>query len=305
MYRYTAYGLNIQAGLRLPELAAGTGRPDVTLRLGRVPPPIESTGLPVNAIGLVARPGEVRLWWRTVGAAEVRHGREVTVERAPSVGPAAFRQFVLGPVLAVALQQRGFLVLHASGIVAARGAVIVLGDSGAGKSTLAAVLHRQGHGIVADDVVAVHVASDDVAAVLPGFPHVTPRPPPTGAVAGRDGEAPSGAAVRGKEHRHAARGFPAVPLPLRRVYVLADGPQVSIQPLRPPEAFRELLRHAYPAAAHLSRSMGTGDAHVQMCLRVASSVSVHRLTRERTLSTLPEVLRLVERDLATIEQPQG
>src|SRR3989454_2089338 len=51
-----------------------------------------------------------------------REGREIVVEPAPGVDAGTLRLFLLGPVRAVLLHQRGFLVLHASAVVLDGGA---------------------------------------------------------------------------------------------------------------------------------------------------------------------------------------
>ena len=72
------------------------------------------------------------------------------------------------------LQQRGYLVLHASAVAAGGTAVAFLGHAGWGKSTTAAALYAQGYGLVTDDVLAVEMSSGRLM-VPPGEPLVLRR----------------------------------------------------------------------------------------------------------------------------------
>ncbi len=102
-------------------------------------------------------------------------GRDLVIEPAPGAEESELRLIMLGPALAVLLHQRGLLVLHASAAAltsdGSHRAVAFMGDKGAGKSTTAAAMCARGHGLIADDLVAVDL-SGAVPHVWPGFPHL-------------------------------------------------------------------------------------------------------------------------------------
>lgn len=60
---------------------------------------------------------------------------------------------ICSQALPMALAQQGRVLLHASSIVAASGAIVILGASGAGKSTLAAYLGTRGFRVLSEDVL--------------------------------------------------------------------------------------------------------------------------------------------------------
>ena len=62
----------------------------------------------------------------------------------------------------MALAQQGHIMLHASSVVGAAGAVVILGESGAGKSTLAAYLGTQGRQVLSEDVLRLTVDQERV-----------------------------------------------------------------------------------------------------------------------------------------------
>jgi hypothetical protein len=75
--------------------------------------------------------------------------------------------YALGPVAAIALHRQGAVLLHAAAVVMRGKAVVFAGSGGSGKSTTAAMLHREGYALLADDlseVVGVRVVSS-VAAI--------------------------------------------------------------------------------------------------------------------------------------------
>ena len=63
--------------------------------------------------------------------------------------------YALGIVTAIALHLQRAVLLHASAVVLAGKAVLFAGPSGSGKSTIAAILHREGYTVLADDVTEI------------------------------------------------------------------------------------------------------------------------------------------------------
>jgi hypothetical protein len=87
--------------------------------------------------------------------ARIREGRSVQLDEAAGLDATLFFVTVVGPILGVALAQRGNLVLHGSAVRRDGMALAIVGESEQGKSTLAAALARGGWGFVADDLVPV------------------------------------------------------------------------------------------------------------------------------------------------------
>jgi hypothetical protein len=197
--------------------------------------------------------------------------------------------------MAVLLRQRGFAVLHASAIAINGGAIAFLGKSGWGKSTLAEAFYARGYGVVTDDVMAIHL--DGV------HPHVSPGSPSIKLFP--DAADFFGCDVRGSRSVHSqtekrahcvALRFPQGSLPLRRMYVLAIGERNEITSLEPRDVFVELARNS--RAVVLLRDAASRDAHLRQCAQLAAQVPVFRLSRRPALSALPDLVGLVEADLA-------
>ena len=233
-----------------------------------------------------------RLSWPGVGRFVVRHGREIVVHPAPDASEQVLKLFLLGPVLAVVLHQRGCLVLHASAVALNGVAIGFLGGSGWGKSTLAAALNRRGHAFVSDDVLPLRF-EQCTPVVLPAVRELRLWPKSLTAL-GEVGEAlprlrpeidkravpPDGVRVRES-------------LPLARLYVLAEASTRAVEALSPLEAVIELVRHTY--TARLLRAHGA-VTHLHQCGAVARVVPVRRLRMRRSLDELPALTEFVEQD---------
>lgn len=300
MFSYFAYGLGIKSDLPLPEFLATDVGCDVTIRL-------DVNSLPSNYVPLEVadKPAYIKItsaeaiiFFKDVGVFLVRGGQEVVVIPAPDVEDRLIRLYIVGTVMAVLLYQRGFLVLHASVINVNGGAVAFLGKSGAGKSSTAAALYARGHKIIADDVAAIDLGTP--ATVLPGFPQMKLSLEAADAL-GYDLE--SLLLLHPREEKRGyriAQGFSQESLPLKRIYVLAEGAVLNIEPIRPQEAVIELVRHSRPTTLFHSG----GAPHFLQCASLAQKFTIYRLQRPHSLSLLPDLAKLVEehvdRDLQQI-----
>jgi hypothetical protein len=296
MWIYTAYGLSIQSDLALPELVAAEDRPevDVVVRLGSVRPVAPEGDWTEGYVYGDAQ--EAYIYVEGVGSILVRGGREIVVDPAPGVEERVLRLFLLGGALGLLLHQRGLFVLHASAVAVHDAAAVFLGMSGEGKSTMAAAMHARGHAVMVDDVVAIDLSAAGRPLVLPAFPQLKLWPDATGLL----GDRPEALSLlhpdEEKRARPARDGFSQQPLPLAGIYVLDEGACPEIEPLRPQEAFAELLCYSY-AVGLLGPSAST-PAHFRQCVDLAGRATISRLRRQRSLSALPEVAQFVEQHLA-------
>ncbi len=268
-----AYGLRL-GGVDLPELPEGEPGPvDVTVTHAPVPltPPGWSTA------GHVARMG-----WEDGVRLEVS-ATEIRVDRPPEVSDAVARLPVLGGGLAVALQARGHLVLHATAVVFDGRAVAIAGPRGAGKTTLALAAMKAGAAVVADDVVALTHTYD----VLPGIGRLRAWPDALRAV----GVDPEGL---GRVHPEVDKrwlpcGTPAQ-APLVAVVVLTRAGSPGLVRCSASEAWLEGVRHTYAPDALGSERRA---AHFQRVAAWARDVPVYRLNRPLDLGAL-------DKDVATL-----
>lgn len=107
--------------------------------------------------------------WRRLVRPAVHIGGDFTI---PDAAPLPLAQGLLaaemGMNLQMALGQRRYLLLHASGVEKDGKALLMTGESGAGKSTLAALLMTRGWRLLGDEFVLI----DPATGLAHGFPRL-------------------------------------------------------------------------------------------------------------------------------------
>lgn len=147
------------------------------------------------------------------------------------------QRLLLDVVAPELLAARGTLVVHASGVVDGRGAVLFVGPSGSGKSTLATGLVQRGAKLVGDDFVIVRGLD-----VVPTHSSIRLWRDSLDALA------PDGERVRygsGKSRVHLASAADCA-AKIRSIYVLAEASDdIRIESLSRDRAFAELARNSF------------------------------------------------------------
>jgi hypothetical protein len=286
MYVYTAYNLCIHSQIPLPELVTCEGSSDVIVRLGNL-----SSIAPATIDQGNYCYGRVE----GVGIFLIQDGQEIVIDPIPGVDESILRPCLLGPALAVLLRQRGLLVLHASSIAVKDGAVAFIGGSGWGKSTLAQAFHAKGYSILTDDVMGIKMGAAHPV-VLPGFPQVKLWPEAAASIEHVPERLPLLHPQTQKLAHYLTGGFCQTPLPLKRIYVLAVGTHHAIATLQPQAAFVEIVRHSRAAISLTDPDFVS--SHLRHCASLVKQVPICRFQRQPSLAALPELVQLVEEDLA-------
>lgn len=267
--------------------------PDLSIRLCAVPPLPNEDG---RAFIHSEMDGELRFFSRAEGRFVYRAGREILLDPVPEMAPSALRLYILGAGLNIALFQRGLWVFHASVVCIEGKAVAFLGHPHAGKTTMAATLHRRGHTLLSDDVLAIRMTEDGPLA-LPGFPRFKLWPDSAEALGVEAETLPRIKEDMDKRSCAVARRFREEPAPLVRMYILGEGPAPEIALLNPRQAHLELIPYwdlsKFGAAFLQGRRLGT--CFLQ-CGELARRVPVSMLTRTTDLADLPRLADLVEND---------
>ncbi|HEY9660365.1 MAG TPA: hypothetical protein V6C65_18075, partial [Allocoleopsis sp.] len=297
VYSYSAYGLTFHSALPLPELQNSEAQSvDVTIKMGH----LDYTALNDSNTDFccsVSRE-EAYFSWEAVGTFAVRSGREIIVDPLPGIEDRIIRLPLLGAVMAVLLHQRGYLVLHASAISLGNRAVAFVGDKGQGKSTMAAMLHRQGHQLLADDIVAITFDQKGQPVVHPGFPQVKLWSDAIVALGDKPDALPQIHPLVDKYSHQITGGFSKTIEPLRRIYVLQTGPAPRIKVLNLTEAIPHLIANSYMARFGQQLLQGQEAAnHLHQCMDLVRHLPICQLERPRSLDLLADVAQLVETDL--------
>jgi len=296
LFCYTAYGLGIHSALPLPELVAEKREADVIFQLGKV----NGTNLRTidNARRFKATSREVYYFLEGVARFLIREGQEVTIDLSPGADARAVRLCLLGPVAALILHQQGYLTLHASAVAVNGNGIAFVGGQGWGKSTLAAAFHLRGHQILADDVTAIQTDSFHSMAI-PAFPQLKLWPNSIVALGDDPEILPAVHPDFSKRAFRVTSQFAYAPVPLKRIYLIAPGPQVEIKSLSSQQALMELIGHSYAArfGNHLLEATGMAT-HFKQCLQLVQTTSVFRFRRPASLSFLAEHVSILTSTLA-------
>ena len=106
----------------------------------------------------------------------------------------------------------------------------------------------------------------------PGFPQLKLFPESAGLLDRDPQQLPRVHPDFDKRARKTIEGFPTHPLPLRRLFVLADGDAERVEPLPGRMGFMELVRHSYLLA--FLNATGSAASHFRQAVSVASRAGV-------------------------------
>jgi hypothetical protein len=295
-YRYTAYGLRFDSSFPLPELTpAEKGQPDVVICYGEVPDSLPEPS--ANGIAWQSGSGQVLLSVSEVARYLIVANREIRIHPFPGSSETDIRTFLLGSVLGALLHSWKMLVLHASVIQTARGAVLFMGRSGAGKSTLLGAFLRRGYAMLTDDKAAIIRAEDGVPHALPGLPIIRLTEDAAELVRYPLGEAQMRQSL--EKYVVPVDQFCARPLPLYAAYSLSTHNQTNIRLERQAtlDGFQLLNRHTY--RRRFIDPVEGRKAHFRMLGLASRYAQVVRVVRPDYPRLIDELTTLIEEDLAS------
>jgi hypothetical protein len=304
-YWFRAYQLMFAASIPIPEMisidadARIGDTPDVVITDGafpdNLPDALASSAVhEVNAQALLLRVAGV-------GRFLVREGREILIDKDPAATAHDVRVYLLGTCLGVLLHQRGLLILHASGVVTDRGALVFAGASGAGKSTLLAELLRRGNKMIVDDVCAIRFDEESHPIVVPAYPRTRLWADAAARFDVDTAKLPRTRPSWDKFERQVPDQFSDHEAHLTHVFHLADphdGDEFLLEPLSPFDAFTTLVEQTYRGI--LLDGLDLRASHFELASRAASSVNVIRVRRPVGSYRLEELADLV---LGSLESP--
>jgi hypothetical protein len=301
-YWFRGYGLLFRSSLPVPEMTAvdpGTLGPDrvsdVTITTGRVPEHLDD---PLRVgVHYEASAEQFLLRVSDVGHYLVSRGAEVLIEPRPAAGAHDIRVFLLGTGMGALLHQRGFLVLHASGIGTPRGAVLFAGASGAGKSTLLAELLRRGMRMMVDDVAAITLTESGQPVVLPSYPRTRLWGETAKRLSIDTAGLPRTRSDMDKFERQLPHQFWDQEAPLLRIYHLAgsNGDELSLAQLGSIDAFRTVLGNTYREL--LLDGLARRQEHFGIASAISRMAPVIRVIRPVDTFRLVDLADMIVEDL--------
>ncbi|TGS12885.1 serine kinase [Mesorhizobium sp. M2E.F.Ca.ET.209.01.1.1] len=295
---YKAYGLVIGSEVALPELEpTAPATPDLEIAVRPVDFPGRASQ---DATAFRFEPTRQYLSWQAVGTFMISSANRIDVDPAPGVDDPLLAFPLLGPVMALALHQRGLLVLHASAIEVDGKSVIFMGDKGAGKSTTAGAMIRAGHRLLTDDVVALDLSDPGRPIILPGFPQLKLAADAAGAIRLERAEVRPQVHPQIDKAQHRLRdGFAPGAVPVSRIYVLERGVRAATSPMSGAAALPAIIKFSY--ITRFGRQALPGDfaaLHLRQSAQIAGRIGVSRLEVPAGLDRIDEAVAAIETDLA-------
>lgn len=227
----------------------------------------------------------------------VENGEGIYYDLKHELPRGVLQTYLLGVLMATALRQRGYLVLHACSVAKEDKAIAFVGESGWGKSTLAEYFCQRGYTLLNDDVLALQIGDESSPQVIPGYPQIRLRSDAGKHLRQDYDSLPEVNAVANKR-AVTPRRFPDQPLPLRKVYMLDPtyAQESRTEPFDRHTALLRLLQHT--RVTNLLKKPAFKAQQLRQCERLVHAVPINRLHRARGLSRLGEIYDLVERDMA-------
>jgi len=337
MFHYKAFGLEISSEIELPgmiqstgnEHMEGSGYSDVKITLGKVDPS-QVTLADVEGPNYLVTGCDVYLWWDNIGKVRISDGKQVTVEPVADLDGSDelnLIPFLLGPVMALMLHQRGFLVLHGSAVNMGHGAVAFLGHRGNGKSTTAIHLYVEGYPLVADDILAIKFYREGLPVVYPGYPHVRLSEEAYNQVKEHTDILTPIRTLAEKVFCDSSHRFSTEPVNLDRIYVIEkvsgddqdSNPEIRdenktrkmdkgilvedgtsnktesrISVLKSQENLIDLIRHS---VANRIFQQTTQKENLILCAQLLNNVTVKKLVLVHSFDNIQDMIRAVEKDV--------
>lgn len=185
-------------------------------------------------------------------------------------GIAAWQRMLVAQALPFVAVMRGLEVLHASAVAGDRGAVAFSGPSGTGKTSLALALVRRGATLLADDVLALERAGDELLA-HPGTPVAGVEAGEAARLA-RDGGSSGPVLASDPRERIARTRLAAAPQPLQALFLLERDAEAA-EPRFEPTADPKLL------LSSTFNLLLTSPARLSGLLEVCATLSRRRVER--------------------------
>ena len=282
MYLYAAYGLNIESELILPELVAAGDGNDISILLSdshdqEFVDKVDHTYLRAD--------DEISLTIKDVATFVIRLGKEVVIHPTINVEKRTLSRYVIGPVMALLLSQRGYLVLHASCVKVVDEAIAFLGEPGMGKSSMAVAFYSLGYQVIADDVTVVHVSPGDPLVAYPAFPQIKLDPEVVSVIETTANFSDPVDKFDGKLGYRVEYAFCNSPTMLGRIFILEKEMHSEFEKISPQEAIKELLRNSYPTRWGFP---GGGD-HFLRCAEAVRRVPIYRIRRASSVTALKDL----------------
>ncbi len=314
---YSVYGLVLQTDLDFADILPLSPKPaDLVYRVSQSPDTWAQAEMVFDSPYLLPDGSPHLQIWRRGDALRVRLPQLATYDLTPTsivcyprlgVSETTLQLNLLADGLALWLELRGCLTLHASAVVVEGGAVGWLSHSGNGKSTLAATFVQAGYPLLTDDILPVETRGDLFSA-RPGYPRMRLWENEAQHFLGHYADlakvhpaivkrwVPIGADGMGT-FCDAAQPLRCLYVPERRAPTDANA-EIEIAPVSARDAVIDLIRYSFES--YVVEALGLQARRLDLFARLARQIPVRRLSYPSGLPYLAQVRAAILDDLRNL-----
>jgi len=232
-------------------------------------------------------------------------GSEIICKSGAGIPGDTIQHLLLDQVIPLVINLRGGEALHASAILTPYGVVAFAGLTGSGKSTITGSLFKMGYPFISDDCLTLQEKGQNIY-TIPAYPGLRLWKDAKTYLFGENGDK-SIAHYTSKlrvDIEEKPESYSTEPKPLSRLYDIINSPEtdeksdIVIEKLSSRDSFITLVKCAF--------RLDITDRHMlrrqfNFLERVASRVSVRRLTFPRDFNFLPAVCEAILKDLQDLD----
>jgi hypothetical protein len=283
--------LNISSQIELPGVLETTGNcePDVEIIFKKTISPISR--VETDSSNFIVDNEDIYVFWENIGKVKISTGNNIKVEYNDKN---LIIPFLLGPVMALLLHQRGLLVLHGSAVKIKDEAIAFIGYRGIGKSTTAINLCKKGYPLITDDILAISFDENGKPYIYPGYHHVRLSEDSYNHIKDETNILTPIRTIVGKVFCDASHGFSQEPLMLNRVYSLERGNQTEIFTLNSKKTLMDLIIHS---VANRIFQVNDQAKNLTQCANLINNVPIRRLEINHSFKDISKLINLIENDL--------
>lgn len=223
----------------------------------------------------------------------ITHGEKIIYEKKADSNPIYLQTYILGWGLSMLAYQKKELAIHCSCISKQEGALLICGDSGCGKSTLTTDLLNKGYSLMADDLAMIHTIKGAPSYAYSAFPYQKLC---------RDAAINNDKAVENLLYINEAKDkflvpykgtFEKNPVVVRKMVLLSlsDDENVHCNEITGINKVHACMYSMF--LKPLLRESLYESANVELCLNLASNISIYQISRPRNRNTREEIINEV------------
>lgn len=287
MYFYNLFGVSVSCPFRLEFVSSISGRNncDIVALLGSTPSALHPST--ANVKYCYSDDG-LTIGFPKIGSYFVQNGNKIVVSPLDIDKIHECGLPLTGIVMAMALEQRGSFVLHASGINIGNKAVLFLGDKYFGKSTISAFMHfHVGCPLITDDIAVLNL-SNGTFCLQVGLQSFKLWPDSLDYLKKKPSQLAKVHQLFEKRILPVETSDQLTAVELSAIFVLGKGEQIEITRLSQSESCLTLLK--FRSGSFFTRGMPPflRESNFKQSAKIAASIPVYKLNRPEDLLLLPE-----------------